>query len=147
MMEDMLIVLLALLYTVSAMNYHSPPYEMLSLAERSDMREVGRASTTRRHTVIFEMAIRNEDKLEETLIDVSDPKSKNWGKHWTRDEIAKFFGPVDGAVESVRAYLGEHTDVTFKVSAFEEFVTATASVEVWETVFSTEFVELNQFVA
>ena len=100
-MNNMIIVCLTLcICAINAAVYHSNINEMLPLEERSDMRHLGRASISRKHTVIFEMSLRNEDKLEDTLIDVSDPKSKNWGKHWTRDEIAAFFGPADGASQS-----------------------------------------------
>ena len=147
-MNNMIIVCLTLcICAINAAVYHSNINEMLPLEERSDMRHLGRASISRKHTVIFEMSLRNEDKLEDTLIDVSDPKSKNWGKHWTRDEIAAFFGPADGALESVQAFLHEQEDVSYTVSSYGEFVTATASVKVWEDVFSAEFMELDQFVA
>jgi tripeptidyl-peptidase I len=36
---------------------------------------------------------RNLDKAHEFLMDVSDPKSVNFGKHWTPKQVAETFAP------------------------------------------------------
>ncbi|KAF2761577.1 putative protease S8 tripeptidyl peptidase I [Pseudovirgaria hyperparasitica] len=39
------------------------------------------------------------------LLDVSDPDSKNYGKHWTSEEIIQFFHPSNETIETVRNWL------------------------------------------
>lgn len=42
---------------------------------------------------------------EDALMDVSDPTSKNYGKHWTSEKVADFFKPTNETVEIVREWL------------------------------------------
>lgn len=37
----------------------------------------------------------------------ADPESKNYGKHWTADEVIKKFAPAEETVKRVRAWLVE----------------------------------------
>lgn len=39
------------------------------------------------------LAQSNLDKGYEYLLDISDPVSPNYGKHWTQDEVVKAFAP------------------------------------------------------
>lgn len=47
----------------------------------------------------------NLDKLDEYLLDIADPFSPNYGKHWTPSQVADTFRPSDESVESVRSWL------------------------------------------
>ncbi|KAI4864437.1 subtilisin-like protein [Hypoxylon rubiginosum] len=58
---------------------------------------------------IFEMRIglkqQNLDRGYELLMDVSDPKSPNYGKYWQREEIVQMFAPAEKTVETVQHWL------------------------------------------
>ena len=38
-------------------------------------------------------------------MEMADPKSDKYGKHWTEDEVIDFFAPHDDSVSSVREWL------------------------------------------
>ncbi|KAH8819981.1 peptidase S8/S53 domain-containing protein [Xylogone sp. PMI_703] len=50
---------------------------------------------------------RNLHKAEEFLMDVADPQSKNYGRHWTVDKIRDKFAPSEHAVQAVTTWLHE----------------------------------------
>ncbi|CAK4031335.1 alkaline serine protease [Lecanosticta acicola] len=47
----------------------------------------------------------NLDKGHDLLMDVSDPASKNYGKHWSMEEIHDMFAPSKDSVDAVRSWL------------------------------------------
>jgi tripeptidyl-peptidase-1 len=47
----------------------------------------------------------NLHKADEFLMDVSDPRSPNYGKHWTAQEVAEAFAPSDITIHSVIRWL------------------------------------------
>lgn len=51
------------------------------------------------------LAQNNLDNGHDYLMDVSDPHSPNYGKHWTADEVIEAFRPNDADVEVVRDWL------------------------------------------
>ncbi|KAK9412956.1 putative Peptidase S53 domain-containing protein [Seiridium unicorne] len=56
----------------------------------------------------------NLDRAEEYLLDISHPKSPNYGKVWTSEEVIAAFRPSESAIEAVTDWLASHgiTDVT-----------------------------------
>lgn len=54
------------------------------------------------------LAQSNLHKLEVSLLEVSDPESEHYGKHWSAEKVADFFAPAEEAVAGVRAWLEEH---------------------------------------
>ena len=47
----------------------------------------------------------NLEKGPDYLMEVSDPKSNKYGKHFSVDEVTDMFAPSQGRVDSVRAWL------------------------------------------
>ncbi|KDQ54115.1 hypothetical protein JAAARDRAFT_136070 [Jaapia argillacea MUCL 33604] len=47
----------------------------------------------------------NMDKLEELLMEVSDPESSKFGDHWTAGQVAKTFAPSKETVDTVYEWL------------------------------------------
>jgi tripeptidyl-peptidase I len=47
----------------------------------------------------------NLDNAEEQLLDISDPDSPNFGKHWTQEQVVDHFKPTDETVDVVRDWL------------------------------------------
>ncbi|KAK5995211.1 Tripeptidyl-peptidase sed1 [Cladobotryum mycophilum] len=48
---------------------------------------------------------KNLDKGFDYLLEVSDPASKKYGKHYTADEVVQLFAPSDDSVSAVKAWL------------------------------------------
>jgi tripeptidyl-peptidase-1 len=92
-----------------------------------------------KHTVVFALSQRNIPDLERILWDVSDPTSENYGKHWTRAEVGAFTSNPT-ATKAVLEYLSTVKEVTIDHrTLYDEYITATGSVEVWEALLNTEF--------
>ena len=53
----------------------------------------------------FALAQSNVHNLNAYLLDVADPRSPNYGKHWTSDQVAKTFRPSQDAVDTVHSWL------------------------------------------
>ncbi|KAJ6454198.1 subtilisin-like protein [Mycena sanguinolenta] len=53
----------------------------------------------------FSLAQSNVDRLESLLLDVSDPQSPNYGKHWTHAQVKEAFSPSSETVDAVRGWL------------------------------------------
>ncbi|SMR49829.1 unnamed protein product [Zymoseptoria tritici ST99CH_3D1] len=49
----------------------------------------------------------NLDKAEDCVMDVSDPDSLNYGKHWTAQQVQDFFRPTDETIDAVRQWIEE----------------------------------------
>ncbi|ESZ95141.1 hypothetical protein SBOR_4473 [Sclerotinia borealis F-4128] len=47
----------------------------------------------------------NLEKGHDFLMDVSHPKSSNYGKHWTAEQVHEMFAPSDEAIDTVRNWL------------------------------------------
>ncbi|PNP40534.1 hypothetical protein TGAMA5MH_07531 [Trichoderma gamsii] len=48
---------------------------------------------------------RNLDQGHDFLMDISDPNSENYGKHWTAERITEMFSPSRDSVEAIREWL------------------------------------------
>lgn len=48
---------------------------------------------------------RNLDNGDALLMDVSDPASPNYAKHWTPEQVVEHFAPTDETVEAVKEWL------------------------------------------
>jgi len=53
----------------------------------------------------FSLAQANVDKLETFLLDVADPRSPNYGQHWSPAQVKETFRPSAETVETVNAWL------------------------------------------
>jgi tripeptidyl-peptidase-1 len=90
------------------------------------------------HEVIFAVKQRNVDKLHNILVSVSDPTSPDYGKHWTREEVAHFT-ENKVAVTKIHEALKHHDIEVTSTSTYSEFITASASIEKWEAFFHSKF--------
>ena len=59
----------------------------------------------------------NIHRLEEQLYDVSDPYSKNYGKHWSPEDIKSFFLPSVETHDAVRQWLSSELEETQVIEA------------------------------
>ena len=90
------------------------------------------------HDVIFVIKQRNMDELTTILHDISDPDSVNYGKHMSALEIANLTRNP-GSYSSVVKYLNASGASIVSETLHGEYITARASIQVWEQMFNTEF--------
>ena len=81
----------------------------------------------------------NLDRLDEYLLDVADPDSPNYGKHWTSTQVVDVFRPSRHTVDTVHSWLtndgvdtsrvvmsedGGHINLNLTVAEAERLLTA-----------------------
>ncbi|KAF7363047.1 Subtilisin-like protein [Mycena venus] len=59
----------------------------------------------------FSLAQSNLDKLETFVLDVADPRSPNYGKHWSPAQVRETFRPSQGAIDTVNGWLTDHAGI------------------------------------
>ena len=85
----------------------------------------------------------NLDKGYAYLMEVSDPHSVNYGKHWSVEEIHAEFAPSDDTIEAVKLWLEElgfHRD-DIAESASRGWLGVDMPVHQAESLFDTEYYE------
>ncbi len=114
------------------------------LEGRNNIHSTIRSHKLVEHTVIFAIKQRNTEHLEDMLMDVSDPSSKHYGRHWTRAEVGEFIANLEGSKE-VLDYLRDHFPkgemMIEKRSKYDEFIVVKSKISHWEKFFATEFFE------
>jgi tripeptidyl-peptidase I len=58
----------------------------------------------------------SREKLEAALLSVSDPRSKDYGKHWTLEQVQESFGAPSEAAARVQSWLRERCGPSVRVS-------------------------------
>ena len=113
------------------------------ISSRNDIFSRVRANSANVHEVVFVIVPRNMDQLTSILYDLSDPLSSNYGRHWTRDRIVELTSNPESH-HAVISYLQRNGIAFISETAGGEYVTASASVAVWERIFNTEFFIFHQ---
>ena len=87
------------------------------------------------------LQIPGKESMHDLLLDISDPKSPNYGHYLTLDEIRENFGPSEEAVSSVHNYLRssiQSSEVVLSTSG--DMFKVTAPISSLESAFQTEIV-------
>ena len=113
------------------------------ISSRNDIFSRVRADSAYVHEVVFVIVQRNMDKLTRILYDLSDPLSSDYGRHWTRDRIFELTSNPESH-HAVVSYLQRNGVSFISETLGGEYVTASASVAVWERIFNTEFFVFHQ---
>ena len=108
------------------------------LTERNDVLKLHRSPPHISHTVVFAVKQLRMVELENALLDISNPISENYGKHWTRAQVGEFTSNP-AAVSAILEHLNSKDIKIDQRTLFDELITATASVKVWEDMFNTVF--------
>lgn len=90
------------------------------------------------HKVLFAVKERNIDQLEQLLLDRSSPKSPNYGK-WLTGEEVRHMTFNEEAVQTVRQSLVQAGAQSLRTSLGGEIVSAVAPIRVWEQFLQCEF--------
>jgi tripeptidyl-peptidase I len=114
--------------------------------ERRDAEPVGwvisrRADADKVIPLRIGMKQQNMHMLEDLLMDVADPDSSSYGRHWTPEEVVEFFAPSQSTVSAIRKWLAgagfaEHQLRLSPNKGWLEFDTTIAKAE-W--LFDTEY--------
>ncbi len=76
---------------------------------------------SRMHTVTFAIKQRNVNKLHDILMDVSNPSSNNYGKHWSKARVGRYTSNM-GSTNAVKQVL-ESLGITIEsVTPFGEYL-------------------------
>ncbi|KAF2069000.1 hypothetical protein CYY_009683 [Polysphondylium violaceum] len=114
----------------------------LAVPALSNVRDVSNWTKTTRansqHVVEFRVALRqrNLDILESTFLDASNPKSVNYAKWWTIDQILDLVAPEEEKQLKVVNYL--KSVGCFNVENRRDMIKASAEVEIVEKMFNVK---------
>lgn len=83
------------------------------------------------------------DKAHDWLMDIAEPESVNYGKHWTAVEVNKAFAPTAETVQTVRDWLISAGIASERLSISDNkgWLAFDASVEEAESLFQTQYYE------
>eukprot|EP01035_Chromulina_nebulosa_P015011 gene15011-19872_t len=76
---------------------------------------LSRADKVAIHEVVFAISQLNMEQLIRVLDDVSDPSSSNYGKHWSKAQVAEFTANKK-SYNAVMEYLHSKGDATWRFS-------------------------------
>jgi subtilase family serine protease len=113
--------------------------EVANHHERGDYRRIGRAEN-QPFQVLVAIKQNNLDRIESLLYDVSTPTSPNYQKFLSWEEIGELVRN-DQATESVLTWLRENDVTILDKTIHGEYITAEASVRVWEELLETQMHE------
>lgn len=84
---------------------------------------------------------RNLDQGHDLLMDVSDPNSENYGKHWTAERITEMFSPSNDSIEAIREWLKSSgiSEDRINHSLGYEWIHFDATVQEAEELLQTEY--------
>ena len=108
------------------------------LRKRDDLKKLRRVATDHVHEVIFVIQQRNIPELTRSLNDLSNPASKNYGHYLTRDDVIEITSNPKSR-DVVAEFLRLNGASTVSETIGHEYLTATAPIAVWETLFNAEF--------
>ena len=109
-----------------------------SYSTRSDLIKRVSLNDDHIHEVVFVVRQNNMNELIKTLHDVSDPFSRNYGKHMSSEQVAAMTtNPV--ARNAIADHLNEIGATVTSETMNGDFISASAPVSVWAKVFNTEF--------
>ncbi|KAI0630311.1 subtilisin-like protein [Trametes polyzona] len=88
----------------------------------------------------FALVQSNLHNLERYLLDISDPESSNYGKHWTHAKVEETFRPLQESVDSVRSWLstGVHPE-RIQLSRNGAYLHVNVSVSDAENLLATKY--------
>ena len=110
---------------------------------RSDLHKIDRMTPDFIHEVTFVIRQRNMLELTTILNDVSDPASVNYGRHMTKEQVAYLTSNPE-ARDAVVSHLSASGATIVAETLHGEYITANASISVWESMFNTQFFMYHQ---
>ncbi|TQV90872.1 hypothetical protein V2A60_008341 [Cordyceps javanica] len=109
-MKLTLVYLLGLAASAAAVPSTKPRYvvhERRSTTVKSNFVKRNVAPANERIQVRVALKQRNLENGMDYLMDVSDPDSPNYGKHYTAEQVAELFKPADESIDAVKRWLAD----------------------------------------
>ena len=113
------------------------------LSTRVDLVKQARAAHDSIHEVVFVLPQKSLVELTIRLHDISDPESLNYGQHMTKENVVSQTFNQESH-DAVVTYLELQHAIVTSDAISGEYVTAVATIAVWEKMFSTEFYTFQQ---
>lgn len=110
----------------------------VGLSSHGAISKVRRALSAQIHVVIFTVKARNMDVLKSILHQISDPKSKRYGDHMTKQEVNDLTYNADSH-NNITEYLHASGAEIHYDESMGSTITARAPVSTWERMFDTVF--------
>jgi len=134
------LVVTSLVFTQAA--YIKMPVDEGLIERRTDWGRGAYSNADELHEVVFAVRQNNLDILEKTLWEVSDPKSPKYAQYLNRQQIADLTAHA-ASTEIVLNYLKTNGVSSVTKTTYGEYITAKASIQVWEKLFATTFFRFN----
>ena len=115
------------------------------LSSRHDIIKQSRILSSHIHLVVFVVRQNNLDKLTRILHDVSEPSSPDYGRHWSGQTVANLTANPQSSA-AIISYLSLNGASIVSVTPNSEYITANATVAVWEKMFRAEFYMFHQTI-
>lgn len=121
------------------------PHERRDALQEASWAKLARAPSSDVFEMRVGLAQRNLDRGHELLMDVADPRSANYGKHWTAEEVSRMFAPdPETAGVVVKEWLAnaDYSDIAgdrVKLAASGGWLVFNATVGEAERLLGTEF--------
>lgn len=112
--------------------------DSIGLSSHGAISKVRRALPTQIHVVVFTVKERNMDVLKTILHQISDPKSKRYGDHMTKQEVNDLTYNADSH-NNIIEYLHASGAEVHHDESMGNTITARAPVSTWERMFNTVF--------
>ena len=116
-------------------------HEMLAAAP-SGWQSTGAADDSTPVVLQIGLAEKNIDQLESKLMSVSDPRSPQYGNHFSKDDVESLFPPQDGAVDAVTAWL--KSNGVSKISTQGSWVNFATDVATANKLLDTKFAHYSK---
>ncbi|KAF7373906.1 Subtilisin-like protein [Mycena sanguinolenta] len=94
----------------------------------------------------FSLSQSNVDKLETFLLDIADPRSSNYGRHWSHEQVRKTFRPSTETVEAVHEWLSQDAGIDtnkIRLSPNGEILQLDVTISEAERLLQAEFYVYN----
>jgi len=93
------------------------------------------------HSIDLQIGLKqqNQDKLEQHVMEVSDPSHARYGQYLSADQVHELTAPGDETVDLVQAWLQDHNITTSTLSTTKEWLYITLPVEKIEHLLQAEY--------
>lgn len=84
---------------------------------------------------------------EKDLLDRATPKSKNYGKWFSKDEIKQRIAPGESSIKAVIDFISSFSGVEYKLSTLGDMIFIDAPVQLAESMFDTKFATYRSIIS
>lgn len=102
-----------------------------------------RAPSTDLIELTFMVKQRNLDRLEQTLLDVSDPASPSYGKHLSNTAVHELVKPLDASIQAVEAFISSHGAKPLRTTPNGDMISALVTFEQAEKLLDAKYMRFE----